>query len=166
MSSAANKVITARAMVDLLNGCLLLINLECNWFESQGKMAWESDSILTSKRVDKKQSIMEEISEMNFKITVVEQEDSWKFLVVLCNSVGSICFTCIFAEEVIMGLILKVALVEGTRHVTKDCIILQRRIRREVETCARVVPVEKVEPVPRATMDISGACDISSNVMG
>ncbi len=45
--NVANKEIRARTVVDLLNVCLLLIKFECDRFESQQKMAWDGESILT-----------------------------------------------------------------------------------------------------------------------
>ncbi len=50
--------------------------------------------------------------------------------------------------------------------VTKACcFFLQCRIRGEVETGARVVTVEEVEPGARATTDMSRAYDVR-NLLG
>ena len=65
----ANKEMRARTAVDLLNACILLIKLECGWFNKMKQDAWGGTSILTPHT---------NLSASHFIFNTCEHDDHWQ----------------------------------------------------------------------------------------
>jgi hypothetical protein len=100
--NAAYKEVRARTAVDCLNACIILTKSECVRFLRHKEKAWQTESVLTPAGVEELTSIVHEISDTMFRVTVMEQDVEWKCLVQR-SGVGSNRHTCTFPKEPMNG---------------------------------------------------------------
>jgi hypothetical protein len=96
------KEVRAHTAVDCLNVCIVLTNSECVRFLRHKEKAWQTESVLTPAGVEELTSIVHEISDTIFWVSVAEQDDEWKCLVQR-SGVGSNRYICTFPKEPMNG---------------------------------------------------------------
>ena len=73
----ANKEMRAQTAIDLLNACMLLIKLECEWFNKMKQDARGGTSVLTPWGIEEYEATFTNLSPSNFIFNLRDYDDYW-----------------------------------------------------------------------------------------
>jgi hypothetical protein len=85
----ANKEMRARTAVDLLNACILLIELECGWFNKMKQDAWGGTSVLTPWGLQEYEATFTNLSASHFIFNLHGYDEHWQVRVLQHNVPGA-----------------------------------------------------------------------------
>ena len=99
----ANKRARKRAVIDLVNATMVLLNLENDCFTKKREIAWNSDDVLTSKGKELREMAFKDIDVTNYIINVFIPEDDFTMCKVKATGPRGNWNTLRFPNEEIAG---------------------------------------------------------------
>ena len=84
----ANNKMRAQTAIDLPNATILLLELECTWFNKMKQEAWGGKSILTPRGMDKYVAAFTNLNSSHFLYHLRNKDDHWQLRMFRQNVAG------------------------------------------------------------------------------